>query len=106
LEPTIDARLRRFADVEGRELAATYRVSASSVNRALAAGETAESIMEFLRSISLTGIPQPLQYVIAETAARYGRVRVGGVGTDEFPARSYVRSDDTGLITTIAVDQS
>lgn len=106
LEPTIDARLRLFADVEGRELAATYRVSAPSVNRALAAGETAESIIDFLRSISLTGIPQPLQYLVTETAARYGRVRVGSVGTDEFPARSYVRSDDTGLLTTIAVDQS
>ena len=112
LTPAVDARLRMIADAENRALAATYRVSASSVNRALASGETAESILGFLESISLTGIPQPLSYLIAEGAARYGLVRIGeldgGVepGSVEYGARSYLRSDDTNLLGTIAVDQS
>ncbi|GLI28157.1 hypothetical protein ARHIZOSPH14_23990 [Agromyces rhizosphaerae] len=106
LAPPLDARLRVLADVEARELASSYRVSAASVNRALAAGETSASLLEFLRGISLTGVPQPLEYLVTETASRYGRVRVGSLGPSEMPARSYVRSDDDALLGTIAVDQS
>jgi Helicase conserved C-terminal domain len=111
LSPSIDARLRSVADIESRELASSYRISNSSVNRALAAGENAQSILEFLRGISLTGVPQPLEYLVIESAARYGRVRVGplrpgaeSVGAGQ--AQSYVRSDDPGLLGTIAVDQA
>ncbi|GAA4378028.1 helicase-associated domain-containing protein [Agromyces bauzanensis] len=106
LEPALDARLRGFADVEGRDLASTYRVNAASVNRGLAAGETAESILEFLTGVSLTGIPQPLAYVVGEAAARFGTVRVAAADERDAPARSAVRSDDDQLVRTLAVDQS
>lgn len=106
LAPSIDARLRGLADVESRELASSYRISAASVGRALAAGETAHSLLDFLSGISLTGIPQPLEYLIVEAAARYGRVRVGSAPANEEPAKSYVRSDDAATLGTIAVDQS
>lgn len=106
LEPTLDARLRGFADVEGRDLASSYRVTAASVNRALAAGETAETIRSFLEAISLTGIPQPLDYLVAESAARFGSVRVSAADAADAPARSSVRSDDAQLIGTLAVDQT
>ncbi|HYI33159.1 MAG TPA: helicase-associated domain-containing protein [Glaciibacter sp.] len=106
LAPSIDARLRGLADVESRELASSYRISAASIGRALAAGETAHSLLEFLAGISLTGIPQPLDYLIVESAARYGRVRVGTAPTTDPLARSYVRSDDAASIGTIAVDQT
>ncbi len=101
LAPSIDARLRGLADIESRELASSYRISAGSVGRALAAGETADSLLDFLRSISLTGIPQPLEYLILESAARYGRIRVGSSGSG-----SYVRSEDAATLGTIAVDQT
>ncbi len=106
LAPSIDARLRGLADVESRELASSYRISASSIGRALAAGETAQSLLEFLAGISLTGIPQPLDYLIVESAARYGRVRVGTAPTTDPAIKSYVRSDDAASIGTIAVDQT
>jgi hypothetical protein len=92
--------------VESRELASSYRITAASVNRALAAGENADTLLEFLRGVSLTGIPQPVEYLIRESAARYGRVRVGSVGTGGPAVRSYVRSDDAALLGTIAVDQT
>ncbi|MFM9877434.1 MAG: helicase-associated domain-containing protein [Rhodoglobus sp.] len=60
LAPPIDARVRTMADVEGRALASAYRVSAASLSRAMAAGETEETLREFLTGIALTGIPQPL----------------------------------------------
>ena len=106
LTPRVDARLRSLADVESRALASSYRVSASSLNRAMAAGETAESLLEFLGSISLTGIPQPLDYLIAETAQRYGLVRAGEVHEPGPPRQSYLRSDDTDLLAAIAIDQN
>lgn len=106
LEPSLDARLRGFAEVEGRDLASSYRVTAASVNRALAAGETEDSIRSFLATISLTGIPQPLEYLLAESAARFGAVRVSAAEPGDAPARSSVRSDDAQLVGTLAVDQS
>ncbi|WP_308799076.1 helicase-associated domain-containing protein [Agromyces silvae] len=106
LAPAIDARLRGFADLEARDLAATYRVSAASVNRALAAGESAESLLAFLESISLTGVPQPLDYLVHEAARRFGSVRVTAASETDAPARASIRSDDAQLITTLEVDQA
>ncbi len=105
LTPAVDARLRSLADVESRALASSYRVSTSSVNRAMASGETRQSLLGFLSAISLTGIPQPLDYLIGEAAGRYGLVRAGSI--DGAPdARSYVASDDEHLLGTILVDQN
>ena len=101
LAPRIDSRLRTIAAVESHALASSYRVSLASVNRALTLGETAESITEFLGEISLTGIPQPLAYLIADAATRYGLVRVG---TDD--AGSYVSSTDPNLFGALLVDQA
>jgi hypothetical protein len=106
LAPALDGRLRMLAHVESRAQASTYRVSADSVNRALASGETAESLLEFLRGISLTGIPQPLEYLVQDVASRFGRLRVGRAGTGDDGLRSYVRSDDEHLLTTLEVDQA
>lgn len=112
LAPVLDARLRGIADVESRALASSYRISAGSITRGMSAGETAESIRDFLSGISLTGIPQPLDYLLSSTATRYGLVRVGsiedtsGLGAPTPGARSYIRSSDDTLLRTIAVDHA
>ena len=111
LEPRTDLRLRAFADLEGRAQAFSYRLSAESVNRALSAGETAEGMLDFLSALSLTGIPQPVDYLISQAAARFGTVRVGPLAEQNFdgPAReakSYIRSDDTAMIGLLDVDQA
>jgi len=109
LTPRVDGRLRSIADAESRALASSYRVSASSINRAMASGETAESLREFLAAISLSGIPQPLDYLISEASTRYGLLRAGEVTrgrSHDDSARSYVRSDDSGLLDTLFVDQN
>ncbi len=102
LAPRVDARLRVLADLEARALASTFRVSAASLTRAMAAGETAEGIREFLSEISLTGIPQPLEYLIAEASTRFGLVRVRA----EEGGRSSVHSTDASLLRTLLVDHS
>ena len=100
LSAPLDSQLRTLADVESRGLASTYRVSAESLDRAISLGATAESIRSLLLGISLTGIPQPLDYLIAETTRRHALVRVGADAQG-----SYVRSDDETLLKTIRVDQ-
>ncbi|NYJ31654.1 helicase-associated domain-containing protein [Galbitalea soli] len=104
LLPRLDARLRLFADVESRALATTYRVSEASLTRALALGETAESARQFLGEISLTGIPQPLDYLITATSARYGSLRVGTIDQAVMGMRSYIRSDDQALLSAVVID--
>ncbi len=116
LAPAIDSRLRRVADIESRELASSYRITPASVSRALAAGEDATTLLDFLGTISLTGIPQPVRYLISESAERYGRVRVGTIrpgptaplapSSDDTVYLSYVSSSDSALLGTIGVDQT
>jgi hypothetical protein len=109
LLPRLDARLRTIADVETRTLATTYRVSEVTINRALTTGETADSIREFLGSIALTGIPQPLEYLIVGSAARFGSLRVGAIiepptAADQQGARSYIVAEDASMMSAIMVD--
>lgn len=107
LAGAIDERLRRVAEVESAGLASRYRITAESVTRAIAMGETAKGLGVFLSSISLSGVPQPLAYLIDETARRYGSVRVGALDRDEaaeLGARTVVRSDEPLLLEAILVD--
>ncbi|GAB3147098.1 hypothetical protein GCM10027058_05510 [Microbacterium neimengense] len=103
LAPRLEQRLRRMATRETRAQASTYRFTAESLTAAMSGGESAESVHAFLAEISLTGIPQPLAYLIDATAARHGAVRVG---MDAATGRTVVRSSSPQLLATIAVDQS
>jgi hypothetical protein len=105
LDAQLDARVRGFAEAETRGLASSYRVTAESVTRALTAGDTIEAIRDVLSGMSLTGIPQPLEYLLTDTAARFGALRVGALdpGDDE-RAAAYVRSDDVALLDRLVVD--
>ncbi|MBM7411692.1 hypothetical protein JOE38_001515 [Clavibacter michiganensis] len=107
LDPAIESRLLEVADAEGRGLAATYRISAASVTRALASGGTVDAIRSFLADVSLTGIPQPLDYLIDEAASRFGRILVRPASpSDGVPdARTAVLSDDGPLLATLLVDR-
>ncbi|MEL0626200.1 helicase-associated domain-containing protein [Salinibacterium amurskyense] len=100
LAPQLDARLRVIADVETRALASTYRISRSSLHHAMTLGETLEGMRSFLAEISLTGVPQPVEYLLSEAAARHGLVRVGLHGA----SGSYVSSPDPVTLQSIAVD--
>jgi hypothetical protein len=109
LAAAVDARLRRMADVESTGLAGRYRITADSVARAVAAGESAESLLAFIDGCSLTGVPQPLRYLIEETAKRYGAVRVEELDPatqSTLGARTAVRSADPVLLESIAVDRA
>ncbi len=88
---------------ESRAQASTYRFTAGSIGAGMTEGETADSIRAFLGGLSLTGIPQPLEYLIESTAARHGLVRVRA---DDASGRTRVDSRDPALLDAIAVDQA
>lgn len=101
LAPHLDVRLRSMARRESRAQASTYRFTADTIDAALAAGETAPSLREFLGTLSLTGLPQPLAYEIDRAAARHGSLRIG----PDWSGRTRVSGDDA-LLRSAAVDQS
>lgn len=103
LAPALDLRLRTIATRESRAQASTYRFSTDSLGTGMTEGETAESIRAFLREISLTGIPQPLDYLVESTAARHGLIRVRA---DETTGRTRLEATDLALRDTILVDQA
>lgn len=103
LRVDLETRLRGMAEAEARGVASSFRITSVSLTRAFVAGETADGVRAFLGGLSLTGIPQPLEYLIADTAARFGALRVG---RREEEAGAYVRSEDAELLRQLAVDQA
>ncbi|MFK4790970.1 helicase-associated domain-containing protein [Microbacterium sp. ZW T5_56] len=103
LAPGLDIRLRSVADRESHAQASTYRFTPDSLQRALAQGETEASLREFLTTLSLTGIPQPLSYLITETVRRHGTITVGA---DPVTGRTRVQVGSAALRDTLSIDQT
>ncbi len=95
--PGLDELLEACADVESRGSALTVRFTARSVARALGAGLTADELLGRLRSHARAGVPQPLEYLVADEARRHGAVRAGAAG-------AYLRSDDAAALAAIVAD--
>ena len=92
LESQLARRLQLVADVESRGGATVYRFTPGSVRRALDTGWTAIELHEFLGSVSRTPVPQPLTYLVDDTARTFGSVRVGH-------AEAFIRADDEAALT-------
>lgn len=74
-------RLGQLCIVESHGLAATYRLHPAGITAALLDGMTADEILDLLQSISSTPLPQPVTYLVTETAQRCGSIRVSTQGT-------------------------
>ncbi|HTW17129.1 MAG TPA: helicase C-terminal domain-containing protein [Nocardioides sp.] len=92
LESGLARTLALVADVESRGGATTYRFTPASVRRALDTGWTAAELHGFLASVSRTPVPQPLDYLVDDTARTYGTIRVGH-------AEAFLRADDETALT-------
>jgi hypothetical protein len=95
LSPELSEKLLLMADAEGQGPATIYRFSAASVRRALEGGQDAASLLAFLREHSATAVPQPLEYLVEDTASRHGRLRIG-------VAASFIQSDDEAAVLELA----
>ncbi|MFC8799096.1 helicase-associated domain-containing protein [Promicromonospora sp. NPDC057138] len=91
--------LERSTDVESRGAATTVRFSPASVTRALDQGETADGMLEELARRSPVPVPQPLEYLVRDTARRHGAVRVGS-------ASAYLRAADATVLAGLEHDPS
>lgn len=87
LESTLARKLALLADVESRGGATVYRFTPGSVRRALDVGWSAVEIHQFVGAVSRTPVPQPLAYLVDDTARTFGTVRVGH-------AEAFLRADD------------
>lgn len=114
LAAELDVRMRRIAEADPPGIASSYRITAESLTRGLSAGEDEASIRGLLEEASLTGVPQPLDYLIGEAVRRYGTVRVRAIDTDASAddarertaaPRTTIRSDEPALLAAIAVDR-
>ena len=91
--------MRMVSDVESRGGATVYRITESTLRRALDAGWSADRLLSEVTSISRTGIPQPLEYLVRDVARRHGVARIGACS-------AYVRSDDEALLDRVQADRA
>ncbi|NRQ37561.1 helicase-associated domain-containing protein [Nonomuraea sp. NN258] len=87
------ALLDRVAERESRGAASVWRFTTESVRRALDRGYEAGELLDELAQVG--SIPQPLDYLVRDTARRHGEVTVTTVGC-------LVQASDTGLLAEIA----
>ncbi|UQA96081.1 helicase-associated domain-containing protein [Streptomyces halobius] len=92
--------LASSADRESEGHAVTWRFTPASVRRALDTGRTADTLLDDLTAASATGtLPQPLDYLVRDTARTHGRMRV-------LPAACCIRSEDEALIGELAAHRA
>ncbi|MEU9620432.1 helicase C-terminal domain-containing protein [Streptomyces sp. NPDC048155] len=87
--------LDSVADRETGGTASVWRFSAATVRRALDSGRTPEDITAELAAIASGPLPQPLTYLITDTARSHGRVRVA-------PATCVIHSPEPALLAELA----
>ncbi|MFG2221611.1 helicase-associated domain-containing protein [Streptomyces sp. NPDC048644] len=98
--PGLAALLTAAAERESEGHAVTWRFTLDSVRRALDTGRRPDSLIDALTTASADGsLPQPLVYLIRDTARAHGRMRV-------LPAACCIRSDDATLIAELAAHRA
>ncbi len=95
LDPKVGARLADLAAADPDAGPTAYRFTESSLRIAFDRGWTRPEIEAFLAEVSLSGVPQPLTYLVADVERRYGTVRVHA-------ATSVVVADDEATAVAIA----
>ncbi|WP_402467365.1 helicase-associated domain-containing protein [Isoptericola aurantiacus] len=95
--PELARLIDQAADVETRGAATTVRFSTSSVTRALDHGRGGEDLLAELAARSPVPVPQPLEYLVRDTARRHEALRIGA-------ATSYVRAADPTVLAGLAED--
>ncbi|MFF1381157.1 helicase C-terminal domain-containing protein [Streptomyces sp. NPDC058308] len=89
------ALLDTVADREAGGTASVWRFGPGTVRRALDAGRTADAIEADLAAVAVGALPQPLSYLIHDTARGHGRVRVTS-------AACVIHGEDPALLTELA----
>ncbi|MFF5968538.1 helicase C-terminal domain-containing protein [Streptomyces collinus] len=83
------------ADRETSGTASVWRFSAGSIRRALDTGRVPDDIEADLAAVATGPLPQPLSYLITDTARGHGRVRIT-------PAACVLHGDEPALLAELA----
>lgn len=94
LTPELATDLALVADLESGGAASVYRVSETSVRRALDAGRTGTELVSFFTTHSKTPVPQSITYLIDDVARKHGQLRVG-------VANTFIRCEDSTVLTAV-----
>ena len=98
LPTQVEIMLRRFADTEQIGMASTYRLSALSISHGLETGLKLGEIRDLLVNLSGNSIPQPIEYLLNEAEARFGRLQIMSAESNE---RTIIQSNDKVLLAEI-----
>ena len=93
----LERELSAIAEIESRGAATVYRFNEVSIRRGLDLGKSADGIKNLLSKTSKTPVPQPLSYLIEDTARKHGAIRLGA-------APAYLRSNDSNLLDALMRD--
>ncbi|MBL3698880.1 helicase-associated domain-containing protein [Leucobacter luti] len=104
LDPADEAKLGAISRPEQIGVAATRRISEASLAEGLEQGITPDAARALFERISLTGIPQPLEYLLATRAERIGDLLVDEHDGDAGRTRITVSRPE--LAETLLVDRS
>jgi hypothetical protein len=94
----LGTELALTADLESTGGANVYRITESSVRRALDAGRSGAAVSALITERSRTPVPQALSYLIDDVARRHGVLRVG-------TAAAYLRCDDESLLARVLTER-
>ncbi|PVE04561.1 hypothetical protein Y717_11200 [Streptomyces scopuliridis RB72] len=92
----LTALLDSVADREAGGTASVWRFSPGSVRRALDTGRSPDGITADLTAVAAGPLPQPLSYLIADTARRHGHVRLA-------PAACVIHGEEPALLAELTV---
>ncbi|MEU8461951.1 helicase C-terminal domain-containing protein [Streptomyces sp. NPDC029003] len=87
--------LDSVADREASGTASVWRFSTGSVRRALDAGHSPDGLTGELAAVASGPLPQPLSYLIADTARGHGLVRIA-------PGACVIHGEEPALLTELA----
>lgn len=104
LSPRDEALLAAFSAPEQIGVASTRRISDTSLGEALEQGITPEDVRAVVSRLSLTGVPQPLEYLLTHRAERVGDLIVHDHHGDEGRTRLAVARPE--LAETLLVDRA
>ena len=91
LPAAMQREMELLADLESAGLASVYRLSETTLRRAMDAGRGAGEIGSWLAGHALGELPQSLSYLLEDLGRRHGHLRGGA-------ALSYLRSEEPSLL--------
>lgn len=99
LDTKTELLIRRFVDIERIGVASSYRMSALSITFGMETGLSETEIRATLKKLSGKDLPQPVDYLIKETAGRFGRLTL-----KQQDSGTLIEAKDAILITSILND--